>query len=95
VHILLVVDVEWDGRKAQANLRKHGISFEDAVMVIYDEHAVTTEDDRFTEPRVATIGRDATGRVLLVVSTWRSSRLRLISARRATARERRLYSEGQ
>ena len=87
------VDVEWDGRKAEANLRKHGISFEDAVTVIYDENAVTIGDDRYTETRFATIGRDSLGRVLLVVSTWRKSRLRLISARRATSREKRMYSE--
>jgi uncharacterized DUF497 family protein len=89
------VEVEWDGRKAEANLRKHGVAFEDAATVAYDRRAVTTNDDRFAEPRFMTIGRDSLGRILLVVGTWRSSHIRLISARRATAREKRVYNEGR
>jgi len=89
------VEVEWDGRKAEANRRKHGISFEDAITVYHDEQAVTIDEDRFTEPRFVTIGRDSLGRILLVVGTWRDSRLRLISARRATSHEKRFYSEAR
>jgi len=87
------VDVEWDGRKAEANLRKHGIRFADAVTVFHDDHAVTRNENRFAEPRFVTIGRDLRGRILVVIGTWRDARLRLISARRATSNERRLYKK--
>ena len=89
------VEVEWDGRKAESNLRKHGVSFEEAATVFLDERDVTLSEDRFGEPRFVTIGRDLRGRVLLVVWTRRDSRIRLISARRATSAERRSYSEGR
>jgi len=52
------VDVEWDGRKEEANNRKHGVRFEDAVTVFDDERDVTICEDRFGEPRLVTIGRD-------------------------------------
>ncbi len=55
---------------------------------------LTVQDDTQDEERWAMIGTDALGRVLVVVYTWRGERIRLISARRATARERRQYEEG-
>jgi uncharacterized DUF497 family protein len=85
------VDVEWDGRKSEANRQKHGIGFEDAVFVYYDEHAVSVDDHRFEEPRFMTIGRDSLGRLIAVVATWRGKHIRLISARRATPVEKRRY----
>ena len=85
------VEVEWDGRKAEANRRKHGVGFEEAMFVYYDERALSVDDNRFEERRFLTIGRDAVGRLIAVVATWRGTRIRLISARRATSRERRRY----
>jgi len=85
------VGLEWDSRKAAANLEKHGIDFADAVTVFLDELAVTIPDDRADEERFITLGTDALGRLLVLVYTWRGENIRLISARRATRRERRQY----
>jgi hypothetical protein len=94
VHILSFVDVEWDGRRAEANRQKHGVAFDDAATVLYDEHALTINDDRAGETRLVKVGADHSGRILVLVYTLRGTTFRLISARRATAKERRLYSEG-
>ena len=85
---------QWDKNKAATNLRKHGIDFADAVFVFSDDLAITTPDERFDEERFITIELDALGRVLVVVYTWRSQKIRLISARPATRQERRQYEEG-
>ena len=86
------MEIEWDSRKAVANLRKHGVDFADAGTVLYDEQAVTISDEGSNEEdRFVTLGMDALGRVLVVVYTWREDRPRLISARKATRRERRQY----
>ncbi len=89
------VSFEWDPAKAELNRRKHGIDFADAVSVLEDESALTLEDLAAEfEQRWITLGRDSLGRFLVVVYTWRGTRIRLISARPATARERRQYEEG-
>jgi uncharacterized protein len=88
------VVVEWDGRKAEANLRKHGVAFDDAATVLFDDYALTIIDDRVEESRLVKVGADQTGRILVLVYTLRGTTFRLISARRATAKERRLYGEG-
>jgi len=85
------VAFEWDGGKAVSNLKKHGIDFVDATTVFYDELAITIPDVDLGEKRFVTLGMDALGRVLVVVYAWRESNIRLISARKATARERRQY----
>jgi len=82
---------EWDPAKATANLRKHGIEFADAVTVFADPLAATRADDEPDEERFVTIGVEASGELLVVVYTWRGSRIRIISARKATRRERRDY----
>ena len=85
---------EWDPGKARLNVRKHGISFADAVASLEDEGALTMRDPFFDdEDRWVTMGRDVLGRVLVVVYTWRGESVRLISARKATARERRRYED--
>jgi uncharacterized DUF497 family protein len=84
-------DAEWDARKAAANLKKHGVDFADAATALYDERAITIRDDDEEEERYVTLGLDSLGRVLVVVYTWRGDRPRVISARRATAQERRQY----
>ncbi len=85
------VDYEWDLRKAEANLRKHKVDFADAVSVFSDELALTIPDESDEEDRFATLGSDLFGRVLVVVYTWREDRVRVISARKATAPERKQY----
>ena len=86
---------EWDPAKARQNLRKHGVDFADAVTVLEDEAALSIRDPfSEQEPRWITLGMDALGRLLVVVYTWRGDRIRLISARPATPRERRQYEEG-
>ena len=86
------VSLEFDPRKAAANLRKHGVSFAEAEPVLYDSRALTQADsDADNEPRYLTVGTDALGRILMVCWTERGSTVRLISARLATARERKCY----
>jgi uncharacterized DUF497 family protein len=87
----LAVGFEWDPAKAAANLRRHGVDFADAATVFQDEHAITLPDPSSAEQRFITMGVDATGRLLVVVYTWRADRIRIISARPATRRERRNY----
>jgi uncharacterized DUF497 family protein len=88
------VSFEWDPRKADANLRKHGVDFADASLALEDEHAITIPDPASAlEERFVTVGMDPLGRVLVVVYTWRSETIRLISARKATRREARQYGE--
>jgi uncharacterized DUF497 family protein len=91
----LFAGYEWDAQKARANLRKHGVDFAGAVAVFEDEQALTMRDEltAVDEQRYLTLGRDVRGRVLVVAYTWRGSRIRLFSARRATAGERRRYLE--
>jgi hypothetical protein len=84
---------EWDRRKAEINLKKHAVDFADAVVVFSDDLAITLQDDSVDEERFVTVGIDALGRVLVVAYTWRGGRIRLISARRATRRERGQYEE--
>jgi len=86
------VEFAWDPRKAAANQRKHGVDFADAGTVFHDEQAITIPDEGSDEEdRFTTLGVDALGRVLVVVYTWHEDSPRLISARKATARERRQY----
>jgi hypothetical protein len=86
------VELEWDEQKAAANLRKHGVDFADAALVLEDDLALTLRDsDARAEERWITMGQDPRQRVLVVVYTWRGERIRLISARKATGAERRLY----
>ncbi len=85
------MDYEWDPKKAKNNLAKHGVLFADAVAVFSDDSAITIEDKRASEERFVTMGMDALGRVLVVAYTWREETIRIISARKATERERRSY----
>jgi uncharacterized protein len=87
--------VEWDPLKARLNAHKHGIQFADAVGALEDERALTMADIFSSgEERWITIGLDPFARLIVVVYTWRGQRVRLISARNTTPRERRWYEEG-
>ena len=85
------MEFEWDPRKALVNVKKHGVDLADAASVLYDEFAISLPDDRADEERFVTIGMDAVGRIIVVVYTWRAEGIRLISARKATRTERRVY----
>jgi len=89
----VAVEFQWDRAKAKANLKKHGIEFADAIGVFEDEDALTIEDQKATgEQRFITLGMDFLGRILVVVYTYRSDSIRIISARKATERERKHYA---
>ncbi|MGH9324219.1 MAG: BrnT family toxin [Vicinamibacteria bacterium] len=86
------MEFEWDAKKAASNLKNHGVDFADAASVLLEDMALTIRDDSVDEEdRFVTLGADALGRLLVVVYTWRGDVLRLISARLATAGERRRY----
>ncbi len=86
-----IVRFEWDRRKERSNWEKHGVEFADAEEVFFDLYAITMPDESRGEVRYATIGRDMTGSVLVVVYAWRQKRIRIISARIADRQERRQY----
>jgi uncharacterized DUF497 family protein len=85
--------IEWDDKKNESNIRKHGISFEYAAYVFADEYYVEIYDENHSgeEERYAVIGR--VERILFVVYTERKDAIRLISARIATKREEEFYYE--
>ncbi|MGD8472962.1 MAG: BrnT family toxin [Anaerolineae bacterium] len=88
------MEYQWDPEKAASNLGKHGVDFADAVGVFEDEWALTIKEEQVEgEQRFATLGTDFLERVLVVVYTYQGGTIRLISARRATRRERRAYEQ--
>lgn len=90
----MFVRFDWDPTKAAANLRKHGVSFEEAATVFEDPLAVTRTDDVHLE-RSIIVGRSAKDRVLMCVYVeFIADDVRIISARRTTRQERRDYEEG-
>ena len=86
---------EWDAAKAAGNLRKHGISFDEASTVFADDLSATARDPDHSqgEMRMLTFGMSSGGRVLVVSHTDRSETVRIISARPATRYERKVYEE--
>lgn len=89
------MEFEWDRRKAERNLRKHGVSFEEAVSVFTDpeELMIDDPDHSLEEERFVSVGMSVLGRLLVVGYTERGSKIRLIFARRATMPERFDYEE--
>ncbi len=86
-------DFEWDSDKAEANLEKHGVSFDHAQLVFLDPFAYFA-DDGSNAGRMFVIGEGG-GRLLCVVHVERGQRYRIISARIASRRERILYTDGE
>ncbi len=88
---------EWDLAKAAANLRKHRVSFGEAIAAFQDPLAKIHADPAHSavERREILVGHSSTGRLLLVAFTARGGRIRVISARRATRREQRAYEESE
>lgn len=90
-----MVRFEWDRRKADANLRAHGINFAEAVTALDDTFALTREDpDTVEEERFVTLGLSDRANLLVVVYAYREPDIiRLISAWKANKRQRDLYEE--
>jgi uncharacterized DUF497 family protein len=90
-----MIRFEWDAAKSRANVRKHGVTFEEAQSVFYDEFAVQFYDEEHSseEDRFLMLGVSSGARLLLVCHCERESGsvIRIISARRATKRESSFY----
>ena len=86
----------WDPKKAASNLRDHKVTFEEASSVFGDSLAITFDDPDHSEgeSHILTFGLSEQGRLLVVSHTERRGVVRIISARRATRAERRIYEEG-
>jgi len=89
------LEIEFDEAKAGANLKKHGVSFEEAARALFDERALSMEDPYARgESRFILVGLGDLARLLTVVYTVRRHRIRLISARKASKRETKQYAKG-
>ena len=90
-HVALYEDPELLRQK----MAKHGVRFSDAQVVPYDPASIILDEAEIDgEARLVMIGADALARIVVVVLTWRGQSMRLISARRASGRERKIYEEG-
>jgi uncharacterized DUF497 family protein len=91
-----MLEFEWDPDKAASNAAKHGVSFEEAATVFGDPFSLTAYDPDHSqdEDRYITMGSSVDNRLLLVSHTDREDRIRIISARLATRRERKAYENG-
>ena len=93
VYHLQGIEFEWNSQKAETNIDKHGILFEEAVEVFFDPFYQTGDATRNNEKREFIIGYSLSYRLLLVIFVERNQRTRIISARRATRYEQRLYEQ--
>lgn len=93
----MALRLEWDPEKAVSNLAKHGVSFDEASTVFGDPLGKIVDDPRHSteEKRFVLLGHSEQHRLLAVMFADRHEAVRLISARRATRRERRAYEESQ
>jgi uncharacterized DUF497 family protein len=89
------IPFEWDEEKAEINLKKHKVGFEEAKSVFGDPFSITVDDPDHSkeEQRFIDIGKSASGKLLVVVYTQHESKIRIISCRKATPAERRKYEE--
>jgi hypothetical protein len=84
----------WNAEKAEINLAKHGTSFEEACEIFFDPLYVITDATDSDEERQAAIGLTAASRLLVVIHLLvQGNHIRIISARKATAQERRQYED--
>ena len=90
------MDLEWDPEKAERNLAKHGVSFQDASAAFADPLSITIPDPDHSEAeaRLLLIGHTESGQLVVASYVERGETLRIISARVATRHERRTYEEG-
>lgn len=86
---------EWHSLKAEENIRKHNISFEEASTIFGDllSYTIVDPDHSLGEERFITIGQSVAGKILIVSHTERENRIRIISARLATKKERKFYEK--
>lgn len=91
-----MMEFEWDQPKGAVNLRKHGVSFDEAATVFLDQLAVSGADPDHSvgESRYITFGVSSLGKLLAVSHTYRPGGIRIISERRVTRVERNIYEEG-
>ena len=91
------MNVDWDPRKANANVREHGVAFSEAATVLVDDYALTREDpDAIGEQRFVSLGMSATGALLVVVYVHREPDLyRLISSWKANKPQRKQYEKNR
>ena len=89
------LNFQWDENKARTNLAKHGVSFEEAATVFGDALSLTIPDRAHSqrEDRFIILGSSHTGKLLVVVHTERGDSIRIISARRASRKERKSHEE--
>ena len=89
------MEFEWDPEKAAANVRRRRVSFNEAATVLEDPLSTTFPDEAHSEGemRFVTVGVSQRGRLLVVAHTERNDTIRIISARRATRRERAFYEQ--
>lgn len=89
------MDFEWNKNKADINLKKHGISFQEAATVFGDKLALTFNDPdhSINEHRLLTFGVARTGKYVVVSHTELDISIRIISARLMTKQERKIYEE--
>jgi len=90
--MLAVVECSWDENKRLSNIKKHGIDFIDAKEIWNAGIRLETIEERKGEARLVTIG-EVQGHVILVAYTWRDDTRRIISARRASRKERKHYQD--
>ncbi len=92
-----MVRFEWDPRKAEANLRAHGVSFAEAITVLEDAFALSQEDpDALEEQRFVTLGlSDQANRLVVVYAYAKQDIIRVISAWKANKRQGELYEKGR
>ena len=91
----MALEFEWDSRKAELNLKEHGVSFDEATTVFRDTLSITIADPDHSdsEGRFVDIGMSHRGQLLVVSYTERNDRIRIISARPPTRAERKSYEE--
>jgi uncharacterized DUF497 family protein len=93
IYQLQGVSFEWDADKAQSNIEKHGVTFEEAAEVFFDPFYQSGDATEEGESREFILGYSLAPRLLLIVYLERRERTRIISARPATRHERKLYEE--
>ncbi len=88
---------EWDEKKAEQNIRKHSVSFEEAATVFSDHFSITIYDPLHSkdEDRFVILGMSENNRLLVVIHTERGDKIKIISARKATKKERRQYESNE
>jgi len=93
----MALTFEWDEEKSKGNLRKHGVTFEEAKTVFNDPFAMTISDpkDSLQEDRNIDMGMSSHGRILVVWYTERGRNIRIIGSRKATRKQRQEYEEDQ